>query len=235
MRSATVYLCSFTAAAALLVAGAGPAAADRSQDKRLEKRIEEKLKKDERLKDYDLDAQVEKSVVTLKGKVALDAAKTYAEKVASIDGVKEVDNQIQIDPMTERERLQLLGNTQPKPAATPPEGVPVPKEHIDSPEQKAEPVELPEPPTATLNPEKMVGGDVLADGQVSTQIMDKIVVDPACKGSNVKVEANGEGVVTLRGSVTDQQARERAVEIAKTTTGVREVSDQMKVEGTSRR
>jgi osmotically-inducible protein OsmY len=235
MRSRTVHLISFAVAGAILVAGARPAAADKSQDRRLEKRVSETLKKDERLKDYDLGVQVEKSVVTLKGKVALDAAKAYAEKVAHIDGVKEVDNQIQIDPMTERERLELLGNTQPRPAATPPEGVPVPKEHIDSPAQKPEPVELPEPPTATLNPERMVGGDVPADSQVSTQIMDKIVDDKALAGSNVKVEANGEGAVTLRGSVTDQQAREKAVEIAKGTAGVRQVNDQLKVEATPRR
>ena len=230
MRSRTVHLFSFAVAAALVSAGAGPAAADKSDDKRLEKRVEEKLQKDDRLKDYALDATVDKSVVTLSGKVALDAAKLHAEQVAAqTAGVKKVDNQIQIDPMTERERLELLGNTQPRPAAAPPEGVPVPKEHIDSQPAKPEPVQLPEPPTVPLNPEKMVGGDVPADSQISVQVMDKIVDDELLQGSNVKVEARGEGVVALSGTVTSQQARERAVEIAKATTGVREVDDQLKI------
>ena len=131
--------------------------------------------------------------------------------------------------MTERERLELLGNTQPKPASTPPEGVPVSRDHIDSPAAEPEPVQLPEPPTLPLNPEKMVGGDVPADSQLSTQVMDKIVEDEALQGSNVKVEAKGKGVVSLSGTVTSAQARERAVEIAKATTGVREVEDQLKV------
>jgi osmotically-inducible protein OsmY len=217
-------------AAALASAGAAPAAADKSGDKRLEKRVEEKLKQDDRLKDYDLDATVERSVVTLSGKVALDAAKTHAEQVAAgTDGVEKVDNQIEIDPLTERERLELLGNTQPRPVTAPPEGVPVPKDHIDAETAKPEPVQLPEAPTVPLNPEKMVGGDVPADTQISTRVMDKIVDDEVLKGSNVKVEVKGNGVVALSGTVTSQQARERAVEIAKTTTGVREVQDQLTV------
>jgi hyperosmotically inducible periplasmic protein len=231
MRSRTVHLFSFAIAAALVSAGARPAAADKSQDKRLEKRVEATLKKDERLKDYNLDATVERSVVTLTGKVALDAAKMHAEQVADIEGVKKIDNQIVIDPMTESERLELLGNTQPKPVTTPPEGVEVPKEHIDSPAAQPEPVQLPEPPTVPLHPEKMVGGDVPADNEVSTRVMTKIVDDVTLKGSNVKVEGKGEGVVTLSGTVTSEEAREHAVKAAKTTTGVRVVEDQMKVVG----
>ena len=109
-------------------------------------------------------------------------------------------------------------------------GVPVPKDHIDSPAVEPEPVQLPEPPTMPLNPEKMVGGDVPADGQLSSQVMAKIVEDETLQGSNVKVEAKGKGVVNLSGTVTSARARERAVEIAKTTTGVREVEDQIKVD-----
>jgi len=230
MNAKLFHKLALVAMATAFTVASAPAHADRKGDKRLEKQIETQLAEDDRLTGYVLDAEVEDGVATLKGKVALDAARAHAATVADIEGVKRVDNQIEVDAMPLRERMQRLEQT--KVSAPPLDPAEVPKDHIDNEGQPAkEPVQLPEPGLQLVTPEKMVRGEAITNGGgITAKVMTQLMADEALKGSSIKVEANEvEGVVTLRGTVLGENGRNRALEIAKTTNGVQKVNDKLTV------
>jgi osmotically-inducible protein OsmY len=264
-----VQVLSFVAAG-LVLAGA-PAQAGNREDARLGKRVEQALQQDERLRDYMIEANADDGVVTLTGKVALDAAKVHAEKVASIPGVRRVENQIEIAPLTVEERQMLqeqmtrqraqlsgagdakpqLGQAkegpahpagagkmpgqadpqQPAPETVSPQAQPAAGEHEAAPGQTDAQgfvhVEL--PPTPAGDPQKMVSGENVTESWVTTRIMTELESDEALKRSNVEVVTSPDFIVTLKGTVTTDAARQRAMQIAKNVKGVRAVEDQMKV------
>jgi hyperosmotically inducible protein len=73
-----------------------------------------------------------------------------------------------------------------------------------------------------------VAADRLEDGWLATKVQAQYFADEDVKARFINVSAD-EGVVTLRGRVDDEAAREQAVTIARNTDGVREVHDQLLV------
>jgi osmotically-inducible protein OsmY len=243
------YLSAVTVALSIAPARAG----DR-EDARLGKRVEEQLLQEERLRDYVLDAKVEDGVVTLTGKVALDAAKKLAGEVAEVPGVARIDNQIEVAPLTFEERQAMQerlararekafggasANASGQQAA--PTGQAAPSGQAAAPSgQPARPgftddqgfVHLQLPPSAPIlpgDPEKMVSGEVITKSWIQTRILSELEGDEAMKRSNVKVETSDDFVVTLKGSVATEAAHQRALQVARDTKGVRFVEDELKV------
>jgi osmotically-inducible protein OsmY len=68
------------------------------------------------------------------------------------------------------------------------------------------------------------------DAWVTAKIQAKYFVDDDVKGRTVDVDTRN-GVVTLKGTVASKAERRQAVAIARNTDGVRDVSDQLRVEG----
>lgn len=66
------------------------------------------------------------------------------------------------------------------------------------------------------------------DPGVTTAVKAKLAADDVVKAYKIDVDTRG-GVVTLSGTVDTAQARTRAVEVARTTTGVTGVQDQLAV------
>lgn len=66
------------------------------------------------------------------------------------------------------------------------------------------------------------------DAGITTNIKSKMAADDAVKAYQINVDTS-DGVVTLRGDVDSALARERAVQIARGTTGVRDVVDDITV------
>jgi osmotically-inducible protein OsmY len=66
------------------------------------------------------------------------------------------------------------------------------------------------------------------DGLIVTTIQAKYYGSPAVKGRDVNVDSEG-GVVTLRGKVDTETAKREAVAIARSTTGVVKVEDQLTI------
>jgi hyperosmotically inducible protein len=66
------------------------------------------------------------------------------------------------------------------------------------------------------------------DAGITTNIKSKMASDDTVKAHQINVDTSN-GVVTLRGDVDSALARERAVQIARGTTGVREVVDHITV------
>jgi hyperosmotically inducible protein len=73
-----------------------------------------------------------------------------------------------------------------------------------------------------------VASDRLADGWLATKIQAQYFADEDVKARFINVSAD-EGVVTLRGRVDTEAARQEAVSIAKNTDGVRQVQDMLLV------
>jgi hyperosmotically inducible protein len=69
-------------------------------------------------------------------------------------------------------------------------------------------------------------GDKIADGWLTTRIQAQYFADEQVKGRYIDVSTNDK-VVTLKGYVESPAARERALQIARSTNGVRQVNDQL--------
>jgi|SwirhirootsSR3_FD_contig_51_6429667_length_696_multi_12_in_0_out_0_2 osmotically-inducible protein OsmY len=67
-------------------------------DDTLKDRVNYRLETSPLVRKYDVHVKVEKGVVTLTGDVATAAQKAEAEKLAHVQGVAKVDNQIKVDP-----------------------------------------------------------------------------------------------------------------------------------------
>jgi hyperosmotically inducible protein len=66
------------------------------------------------------------------------------------------------------------------------------------------------------------------DAGITTNVKSKMAADDTVKAHEINVDTNN-GVVTLTGDVDSAIAKERAVQIARTTDGVREVVDNLTV------
>jgi len=71
-------------------------------------------------------------------------------------------------------------------------------------------------------------GDELADGWLTTKIQSKFVADREIKATDINVSSR-DGVVTLKGRVQNEPMRSLAVAIARNTSGVKQVVDQLSV------
>jgi osmotically-inducible protein OsmY len=71
-------------------------------------------------------------------------------------------------------------------------------------------------------------GDELSDAWITTKIQSKFVADHEINAREIKVSSR-DGVVTLRGLIQNEPMRSLAVAVAKNTTGVKQVLDQLSV------
>jgi osmotically-inducible protein OsmY len=69
-------------------------------------------------------------------------------------------------------------------------------------------------------------GEYVDDTVITTKVKAALAADPAVKATEVNVETF-RGTVQLSGFVSSAAARQRAVEVARTTMGVRGVKDDM--------
>lgn len=72
--------------------------ANRSPDDRLADAVAFRLETHEELRRYDIDVDVDGSVVTLSGEVASESQKRQALELADVDGVTAVEDDIEVDP-----------------------------------------------------------------------------------------------------------------------------------------
>lgn len=72
-------------------------------------------------------------------------------------------------------------------------------------------------------------GTEVSDSWITTKVKTSYATDSGLKGSDISVDTNDHGVVSLTGTVPSEAARTRAVEIARTTKGVRQVDDHLKL------
>lgn len=77
-------------------------------------------------------------------------------------------------------------------------------------------------------PTQQPAGEAIEDGVVTAKVKAKLTEDPVTKAHQINVETF-KGNVQLSGFVETEQARTRALQLAKETAGVRNVKDAMEV------
>ena len=211
--------------------------------------VEEKIEK--RLKAGKLghvDVEVEEGIATLKGEVATPAEKTKAARLAKIKGVKTVTNELEVDAdkakaraeewaKAEKERIEAKAeatkeSAEKKAEATKESAEKKAEAAKDNVDRKTEMAKEHVDRTGTLPPPKVEGtakANEKVDPLITAKVKMKFAADDLVKAHQINVDSERDGVVTLRGTVPSETAHKRAVEIAKTTDGVRQVNDMLKV------
>jgi hyperosmotically inducible protein len=72
-------------------------------------------------------------------------------------------------------------------------------------------------------------GKQVSDTWITSKVKTEIALDKGLKGSDISVDTNQNGVVTLTGTVPTETERQRAITVTHAVTGVREVKDAMTV------
>ncbi len=231
----------------LLVGGMvafGPVAlAAEGIDGRLEERIEKSFDKVEAFDHLDVD--VADGVLTLRGEVSSAAEKARAEKLARTAGAKTVVNQLEVDADKAVARIKEAAQAK--------------KDRIDERAEKAkDAVDRQAEVTAERTEKKLdkannkVNAEVreaknevrnndtrpvatapahkeVFDPLVTAKVKTRIIKDDLLDKSDINVDSDKDGLVTLKGTVPSEAARVRALELARTTEGVRKVVDALAV------
>jgi hyperosmotically inducible protein len=72
--------------------------------------------------------------------------------------------------------------------------------------------------------------DALSDGSLTAKIKAKMALDDTVKASDLNIDTSN-GIVTVTGKVRTKAERDRALQLARETNGVRQVIDRLTVEG----
>jgi osmotically-inducible protein OsmY len=229
--------------------GGGVAFANDNDD-RLEDRIESRFNHDVKLKGHDVRVDVENGVATLKGKVPDQAHRLRAARLAKVAGVTRIDNDIEIDTDAVKERIEDNARMTKKRIDDNAEKA---KDRVDAREDRAKarvdaqakaadkqkdvdrsvdvdrkPGEVRAPVEHRNVEPKAENENEVTDAWITTKVKAQFIGVDALKGSDISVDTNQNGVVTLTGTVPNEMARAKAIDIARTTKGVRKVVDDMK-------
>jgi hyperosmotically inducible protein len=161
-------------------------------------KIQAKYFVDDDVKGRHINVNTNEGVVTLSGTVADEAERRQALALArNTDGVREVTDQLNVDPSADRDRYGAAGPTVGEAERT--------VGRADA--------EMKRP-----------------DAWITTKIQSKYFLDADVKGHQINVDTN-DGVVTLKGTVANEQHKAEAAEIARDTEGVTRVVNQLTVGG----
>jgi hyperosmotically inducible protein len=217
------------------VASAGQttsAAAVKVDDSTIESRITASLKKDSALAPRDIDVDVDKGVVTLTGTVRTEAERATAGRLAKVNGVTRVTNNIEVDPKVDESKIDRAAEktkaglnkavgASVKAAEKTKEGV---QKGVGKTEQGLG--------KAAEKTSDAVGkaGDKMSDASVTTGVKTGLTGEALLRDSAIDVDTN-DHVVTLKGTVPSAAAKARAAAIAAETKGVSRVVNQLIVKG----
>jgi len=81
-------------------------------------------------------------------------------------------------------------------------------------------------------PSQQSTGQAIDDGVVTAKVKAKLIEDPVTKAHQITVETF-KGTVQLSGFVDSNQARARALQLARQVDGVKQVKDAMEVRGST--
>jgi osmotically-inducible protein OsmY len=155
-------------------------------DKALENRIEYRLETNPIVDPYDLKIRVEGGSAWLTGTVATAAQRTEAARLATIDGIHTVHNEVVVDTAVDR----TLADRAKK--------------------------------------ELTKTGETITDGWITTKVQWFFVGEDLLKGREINVDTK-DHIVTLKGTVTSSAGRDRAGALAKRTSGVHRVVNQLTI------
>jgi hyperosmotically inducible periplasmic protein len=201
----------------LAIVAAGPAAANTfaqaaattttapsAQDKAISDRIAKRIAEEPGLKADAVKVKVENGVVTLSGMVANEADRARAERLAHVEGVSKVVNDLKTHDDAKSGVKGTAGTVADKT-----------KEGAEKVGEKTK-----EGLSKT--------GEVITDTWITSRISSKFINEDLLHDSNIDVDTK-DHVVTLNGTVLTAAGRRRAVAIAKEVEGVHRVVDKMTI------
>jgi hyperosmotically inducible protein len=225
---------TFVCAAALIVAApppvqAGSRGTTAQSAGSLDAKITDRINTDTSLKKHDIKVSVDNDVVTLSGSVSSNAERLRAETLAKAAGATRVDNQIVVGPGAKGTAGKLEDKTKAGAAKTKDGAEKVWDKTKEGTEKAADKTGEGVKAGAgkTGDGAKKAGAEV-TDGFISTTIKTRFMGDEALRGSDIKVDTDHH-VVNLTGTVVSAAARAKAIEIAKSTTGVDRVVDHLTI------
>jgi len=181
-------------------------------DSTIHDRVDAAIKAQPTLKDQDIDVKVENKVVTLTGSVQTAARKARAARAAHVAGVTRVVNELKIDPKADKNVVERTGSATAGAAAT------AGKKTGEA--------------AKTVGEKTKDGvsetGEVITDAWINTKIHTNMMNEPTLKGSDINVDVK-DHMVTLKGTVASAAGKARAEEIAKSTSGVTMVHNNLVV------
>jgi osmotically-inducible protein OsmY len=175
-----------------------------AHDKALSQQIAKRIADEPGFKPGAVDVKVEDGVVTLSGLVPNEAERARAERLAQVDGVKRVHNNLQTEESAKSAVKGTAGTAAEKS-----------KNGAEKVGEKAK-----EGVSKT--------GEVITDGWITSRISSKFVNEDLLHDSNINVDTK-DHVVTLHGTVLSEAGRRRAVAIAKEVEGVHRVVDKITI------
>ena len=228
------WLGAFALGAMAIAPSAALAQTAKTDDSTLDSRIEASIKASNTLKHDNIDVAVENGVVTLTGKVASDAHRTRAGSLAKIAGVTRVDNKLEVDTTIGQKLDKAVDKTE-KAAGT--AGSATKDAAVKTKDATVKAAEKTKDGAVYVGEKTKDGavyvGEKTKDGAVKTadEVTDAYLIsklnadfvnEPTLKRSSINVDSDNQ-VVTLKGTVMSEAGRQRAMEIAKTTKGVKRV------------
>jgi hyperosmotically inducible protein len=166
--------------------------------------VKAKFAGDDVVKAYKIDVDTKDHVVTLTGAVDSSQAKRRAVELArETEGVNNVIDNLTVSP-----------------GVTPTTGI------DDSAKEKADDKVDAAQKTAGDAAERT--GEVMSDAAITTAVKTKLVADTTTPGLKIDVDTSN-GVVTLNGTVPNAAEKRRAIELARETSGVKSVKDNLKI------
>jgi osmotically-inducible protein OsmY len=201
MRRVFVGLSGIAVAALLIVACA-------QSDPGITTAVKAKMAADDTVKSYRIDVDTKDHVVTLSGAVDTPQARERAVEIArKTDGVRDVVDRLTVTP-----------------GATPTTGIDDPLQQ--GAREKAR--EAKEKASEGADKAKDAMPD-MGDAAITTKVKTKFLGDTEVPGMKIDVDTK-DGVVTLSGAVSTTAEKQRAVQLAKATDGVKSVVDRMTIE-----
>ena len=219
---ATVALLTIAVAAPTISAQAAAQTQIRRTDEQMMHEIATRIANHETLKADAVKVDVNDGVVTLTGMVGKDADKAAAERLAHVDGVVRVEN-------------NLKSREKATDAVTGTAGTVVDKTKAGA-EKTVEVTRTGAEKTANAT-RKAAGktkdvfsktGEKITDGWITSRIKTKFMADDTLQASAINVDTR-DHVVTLKGAVPTEAARIKAMDLAKEVEGVDRVVDALKV------
>ena len=223
----------FTSCLAAVVFASLSVACGANNDPGITTAVKAKFAADDVVKAYKIDVNTRDRVVTLTGAVDSSQAKQRAVQIArGTDGVNNVVDNLTVSPGSTPttgidDPLQKRGAEATADArASGSEAGRKADEKTDRAQDRAA--------NAADRAQDKTGnaadrtGDAVGDAAITTAVKSKFLADPDVSGLKIDVDTNN-GVVTLRGTVPNAAEKTRALRMAKETTGVKNVRDQLKI------
>ena len=184
----------------------------------LDSKITHRINADASLKKHDIKVSVENGVATLTGTVPSNTERTHAAQLARAAGATRVENQIVVEPKTKGTAGKLEHKTKAGAEKTKEGAEKVWDKTKEGTEKVAD---------KTVAGAKKAGAEI-TDGFITTTIKTRFEGHEGLRDSHISVDTDHH-VVMLTGTVVSAAAHAKAIEIAKSTTGVDRVVDKLTI------